>query len=503
MTRLGLDLGSTAALASFVTPQGVPTLVPDSRQANEFRTPAVVHFEGDVALVGQSAEAALLDSPGMQAARCFKWALGSGKPMLSDERGRKWSSEGLTALLIRKLLMDLEAAESETAEGVVVAVPASFSESQRQATRMAVQMAGVSNVALVDEPVAAAQFYGLSRSSAEQTVMVYDFGGGSVDATVLHVADGKLSVLATEGNPELGGLKVDALVSELIAREFRRAHGVDPTADAASRDALRRSAEELKLGLMTGGRGHVRKTLLLAGRALDFALTRDQFNLMTQPLVDESVAACQRCLHAAGLDWGAVDRIFLTGGSSQLPTVLRRLAMASGRTVEELHSRQPYAATAYGAALVADAGSQESRHMALNSVAPCHLGLRVRDPLTGQPRFEPLIKRNTPLPATHTATFYTTRPDQTRIILDIVQSKDGESIVDSLGLVAFGPIRRPQKNYPVEVTVSYNSEGMARVQARDPVSGETLERSLLDNSDPNAARLAQERAWLGGISVNG
>jgi molecular chaperone DnaK len=502
MTRLGLDLGSTAALASFVTPQGVPTLVPDARQAGEFRTPAVVHLEGDVALVGLAAEAALLDAPGAPAARGFKWALGSGKAMVVDERGRRWSSEGLTALMIRKLLMDLEAAESESAECVAVAVPASFSESQRQATRMAAQMAGMSKVVLVDEPVAAAQFYGLNRGSAEQTVMVYDFGGGSVDATVLHVADGKLTVLATEGNPELGGLKVDAVIADLIAREFRRAHGVDPSTDAASREQLRRSAEELKLALLVGGRGHVRKTLLLAGRALDFALTRDQFNQLTQGLVDESVATCQRSLHAAGLEWPAVDRIFLTGGSSQLPTVSRRLAMASGRTVEELHSRQPYSATAYGAALVAESGSQDARHMALNSVAPCHLGLRVRDPLTGQPRFEPLIKRNTPLPATHTATFYTTRPDQTRIILDIVQSKDGESIVDSLGLIAFGPIRRPQKNYPVEVTVGYNAEGIARVQARDPVSGETLERSLLDSSDPNAARLAQERAWLEGISIN-
>jgi molecular chaperone DnaK (HSP70) len=182
--------------------------------------------------------------------------------------------------------------------------------------------------------------------------------------------------------------------------------------------------------------------------------------------------------------------------------VIRTLAQASGRAAEDMQTRQPFAATAYGAALAAESGSHEARHMALNSVAPCHLGLRVRDPVTGRATFEPLIKRNTPLPATHTATFYTTRPEQTRIILDIVQSKDGVEVVDSLGYFAFGPIRRPQKNYPVEVTVSYNAEGMARVQARDPISGETLERNMLDTSDPGAARLAQERAWLGGITVN-
>lgn len=502
MIRLGLDLGSTAALASFVTAQGVPTLVPDARASSEFRTPSVVHLDGNVALVGQSAESLLIDSPGLAVARSFKTSMGSGKSVLTDGQGRSWSSEGLSALLIRKLLIDLEAAESDSAESMVLAVPASFSESQRQATRVAAQMAGVADVALVDEPVAAAHFYGLNRGSAEQTVMVYDFGGGTLDATVLQVSEGKLFVLATDGNTELGGLRVDALVADLISREFRRVHGFDPATDIAATEQLRRAGEEIKLALMTGGRGHVRKTLLLSGRALDFALTRDQFDLVTQPLVDESIAACHRCLQAAGLGWNFVDRIFLTGGSSQMPSVLRKLSAASGKEMNELQTRQPYAAIAYGAALAAESGSQKSEHMSLNSVAPYHLGLRVRDPLTGRACFEPLIKRNTPLPARHTATFYTTRPDQTRIILDVVQSKDGTEVVDSLGHFAFGPIRRPHKNYPVEVTVSYDVEGMARVQARDPISGETLERNLLDGSDPGGARLAQERAWLGEITVN-
>ena len=210
---------------------------------------------------------------------------------------------------------------------------------------------------------------------------------------------------------------------------------------------------------------------------------------------------CRRCLDAAALGWGQVDVVLLTGGSSLLPRVRQRLAQETGKPAAGLYNRHPHQAVAYGAALLADATATRGDNQPMMAVAPYHLGLRVRDPATGRPAVEVLVKRNEPLPARQTATFYTTRADQTRLVLDVVQSKGENDIVASLGLFAFGPLRRPRKNYPVEVTLAYDTEGLVRVTARDLVTGEAMERELTQGHDPEVARYARARGLVESVCL--
>jgi len=500
--NLGIDLGTTFSLASFVNAQGVPALVPDLHNANEFRTASAVHVADKQALVGTAIEELLLDEPGLSVARGFKQGMGGETPLWRDGEGRDWPAEALSALVLKKLLRDVEAFVAESVDSCVVTVPANFDDAQRRATQLAARLAGLSRVHLVEEPVAAATFYGFSEKSAEQTLFVYDFGGGTFDATVLQISEGRLFVLATEGHNGLGGRRIDAALVDLIARDFARQHGRNPLDDAATQEQLRRFAEDAKIALGMPARNQLRKTLVLAGQVAELALSREQLDRIVLPIVDETIAVSRRCLDAAGLTWNQIDRVLMTGGSSLLPAVAKRLAQETGKQGDALHCRQPHQAVAYGAALIAEARATRPDEQALHAVAPYHLGLRVRDATSGAGRIETLIKRNTPLPAKHTATFYTNRPEQTRIVLDVVQGKGEGELVASLGHFAFGPIKRPKKNYPVEVTLAYDSEGLVKVTAKDVTTGEALERDLTSSDNPDLARFSKARGLLQGIEVN-
>ncbi len=499
--HIGIDLGTTFSLAGYVTAQGVPALVPDMHLATDFRTASAVHVGAAQALIGRAADDALAEDPALPIHRGFKALMGSARVAGTDGAGRAWSAEALSALVLRKLLRDVDAHVGERIDSAVITVPANFSDSQRKATQLAARLAGLSSVHLVEEPIAAATFYGFSERAAEQTLLVYDFGGGTFDATVLQIADGKVYVLATDGHNALGGRRIDQLIVQLIEQEFRRVHAADLTGDAAAVEQMRRFAEDAKIALGTPGKSMVRKTLLVGGRALDFMLTRDALDRLVNPLIEESIETCARCLDGAALHWGLIDRVLLTGGSSLLPQVARRVATVSQKRQDQILCKHPHQAVAYGAALIAEARAGGAGAEPTIAVAPYHLGVRVRDPNTGQGRVEALIKRNTPLPARHTATFYTTRPDQTRMIIDVAQAKGANEMVESLGTVAFGPIRRPQKNYPIEITLGYDSEGMVRITARDPLSGEALEREFSAGSDPALAQLAREKSLVQSVRL--
>lgn len=500
--NLGIDLGTTFSLASFVNAQGVPVLVPDFHNANEFRTPSAVHVTDKQALVGAAIEELLLEEPALRVARGFKQLMGGEAPAWRDGEGRDWPAEALSALVLKKLLRDVEAFAVESVDNCVVTVPANFDDAPRRATQLAARLAGLSRVHLVEEPVAAATFYGFSEKSSEQTLFVYDFGGGTFDATVLQISEGKMFVLATEGRNGLGGRCIDSALVDLIARDFVQQHGRNPMDDVSTHEQLRHFAEEAKIALGMPARSRLRKTLVLAGHVVELALSREQLDRIVLPIVDETVVVARRCLDAAGLTWNQIDRVLMTGGSSLLPAVGKRLVQETGKLGDSLHCRQPHQAVAYGAALIAEARATRPDAQPLSSVAPYHLGLRVRDTNSGSGRIETLIKRNTPLPARHTATFYTNRPEQTRIVLDVVQGKGEGELVASLGHFAFGPIKRPKKNYPVEVTLAYDTEGLVKVTAKDVVTGEALERDLTSSDNPDLARFSNARGLLHGVDVN-
>ena len=487
MADIGIDLGTTYALVGMTNQQAMPVLIPDANNASEFRTPTLVHLSGQNAQVGHVVEDLLVDDPDSPVARGFKPFMGSAEWMFQDSDNRHWHAESLSTLMLRKLLRDVELFTGEVPDRAVIAVPANFNDTQRKATKLSAALAGLGHVKLVEEPIAAAVFYGLTEKSAEQTLLVYDFGGGTFDASVIQIADSKVHVLASDGDSRLGGLALDQRIVDFLLAECRRQHGVQQAGDTATLEVLRRYAEELKILFSQPGKQQVRRMIIVAGKVLELHFSREQIEHLLHPVVEETLEVTARCLKSTGLGWRDVDKVLLAGGSSLIPHVTRRLAEVSGKPLDAIGCRQPHQAVAYGAALLA-ADAQDTNSDALDfPVAPYNLGLQVRDPQSGTPGVDVMIKRNSALPARHTKTFFTNRPDQTRLILHVVQSKAGNEVAHSLGTIAFGPLKRPQKNLPIEVTLAYDREGMVRITARDGISGESVDQMIGKNGRVGAS----------------
>ncbi len=501
MIYLGIDLGTTYSLVAYMNPHGVPTLFPDYHDANAFRTPSVVHVGEEGGLVGSAVEEILEDEPDFPMVRFVKLQMGEGESAFSDHLKRNWLPESLSAVVLKKLLKDVRAFSPEEIGGVVVTVPANFSDAQRQATRHAAMMAGLPSPVLIDEPVAAATYYGLSDAQGDQTLFVYDLGGGTFDATVLQSAEEGLYALATEGNNALGGKSIDEIIMREVAGEFERQYGFSPLNDAIAHEQLRRFAEETKLKLCQPAARQVRKTLLLAGRTLDFVISRNYFEQLISDLVDETMEISQSCLESAGLDWDMVDKILLTGGSSLLPLIKDAVARKSGFSDANIISRQPHQAVAFGAAMIAEQYFEERSKRVLQSINAWDLGVRVMDKKTGGPAVKVLIPQNTPIPANESMTFYTMRDDQTRMIIEVVQQKEDKE--RSLGYFAFGPIENPKKNYPIMITLAYDVQGMVKVTARDEETGKSIEQVLNDEMIQMDEKHAQQQIWIEALVING
>lgn len=502
MLYLGIDLGTTYSLVAYMNDHGQPTLFPDFHDANEFRTPSVVHIGDEGCFVGGSLEEMLDDEPELSQARFFKLAMGETKAVYQDHRQRDWWPQSLSALVLKKLLTDVEAFAHDEVAGVLITVPANFNDAQRRATREAAQMAGISRVKLLDEPVAAATFYGFNHKGSEQTLFVYDLGGGTFDASILQVGDKGLYSLATEGSNQHGGMRVDQFIVDFILDEYQRQYGSRPS-DPTTLMTLRRFAHDTKLTLVKPGKTRVNKTLVIAGKTLDFVLTRDLFNQMIDHFIDETIAVCERCLAAAGLEWSFIDTILLTGGSSLLPLVPEKLSLASGRPKDQLVCKQPHQAVAYGAAILAaqQFGSGGTTKK-LQSICAYDLGIRVMGP-NNQPAVKVLVSKNTPVPAAATTTFYTNRADQTRLIIEAVQQRDTEQGKEenSLGYFAFA-IENPRAGYPVEIQLAYDLEGCVVITARDPETKLQIAQVMDKDIEAMDKVLLEQQGWINAIRVN-
>jgi molecular chaperone DnaK len=492
--HVGIDLGTTFSLIARVDARGIPVLFPDRHEAERFKTPSVVHIGPEGVLVGQAVEELLEDMPELPVARFAKLSMGRSEPIFVDHLGRAWHPEAISALILKKLRRDVAAYTDELIDGAIISVPAHFNDPQRQATRYAGELAGLTVTDLIEEPLAAATHYGANSVPPGSTILVYDLGGGTFDATVLHVDSKGLYALATDGASDLGGKNFDEAIMRMVADQFRLAHRYDPLQDPIVSAQLRRQAEMMKIKLAMPGNGEVRKALLLGGRAQEILLNRGQFEQAIRPLIDRSLDVCGCALKAASLDWAAIDQVLLAGGSTLVPAVEAAVRQASHKPGDRVKRHQPHMAIAYGAALIAAQRSGEATGKApplLQRVSGFDLGCSVFDPVTRQPTVDTIIAKNTPIPAQRTITYYTNRAEQARIILNIVQVKSPGEAPTSLGDFAF-PIERPRKNHPFEITLGYDEQGMVSVVARDADTGREVKREFTGTSHSFGRNLAQK-----------
>lgn len=510
MLYLGIDLGTTFSLAAFINAANQVALVPDRFDASNFRTPSLVHIGKDGCFVGDAVESQLQENPDAEHVRFVKLAMGESTAY-ADHLERQWRPEAISALVLKKLLNDAESFLPESLGGAVITVPANFSDSQRQATKQAALLAGIPRAILIEEPIAAATFYGMNDISGDKTLFVYDLGGGTFDASLLQTSQDGLFVLATDGQHDLGGKTVDEAIMRQVADEFERLHGENPLSDSTALVQLRQFATEAKLELCKPGVSQIRKTLLLNNRTVDFLLTETQFNRLVDKLVDQSLQACERCLEAGGMEWDFIDHILLTGGSSLLPLVREKLAERTGRPKDGLTLKQPHQAVAFGAALIANQFfNRDSEKKKLQRATTWQLGIRVAGQ-DGEPCVHVMIDKDKPIPASETFTFNTNREGQPRMVIEVVQQKEAaqtdESAVDgitekSLGYFIFSLPEQAPARYAVEITLAYDMEGLVTATARNPQTGQQLKQVMDENGAALDDELVRQKEWVDNTAVN-
>lgn len=473
MINAGIDLGDLYSSIAHVNAEDIPTIFSDSQGTNLFRTPSLVHLGPDGCFVGEPVNRLLAGEPDLSIVSHAKLALGSRAPIHRDSQQHDWSPAAINALLLTKLRHDATSCACEELGTTVIAVPAQFGDAQRRAVRRAADLAGITSVSLVDEPIAAAAYL-LKQHEQEQTVLVYDLGGSSFNATLLRSSDAEISTLATEHSDRLGGRWIDELIVELMTAEWCRVYGAEQEPTPADLVELRRLAAGIKLKLCQSNLTQVHHQGLVGSRSFEFLLTKQHFEKLIQRHLAQSLDITEKCMQTAGVDWPVIDQILLVGGSTLIPQVPRMLAERSGKPSSEIVARQPQHSIAFGAALLASDATKEQhqRIPALRqAIATYDLGVRIRHPRTGQLAICKLIKRNSTLPSQATKVFKTSRDDQTRLVIEVVQSLGNATEASSLGFFAFGPIERPHANYPIEVLMQYDQEGLVNVTARASDTG--------------------------------
>lgn len=486
---IGIDLGTTYSLVARLDERTHgPVLMPDHSHKDTLWTPSIVHLadEDHTAYVGQSVETLMDQDPSIETRvlRFFKRQLGSGRPM-KLHRGTPWHPEAIAAIVLKKLRSDAEMHAMEEIEGVVVTVPAHFNDLQRKAVKSAVFMADMPLLGLADEPVAAALAYGVTKRQFGQTILVYDLGGGTFDATVLTVTEEAVQVLSKDGLTELGGKDFDDAIVDMIFDQFA-AGGVELSRESSALLLqARRVAEEIKIELCMPGVLGVRRTVVLGAHAAELRISRRGFEERIEGYLDRTEEVLLRCVKGAGLEPSDVEVVLLVGGSSLTPAVKTRIDRLFGNPHQRVLFNEPTKAVVMGAAMHAHQlnGQAELHEIppAFRGITGHHLGVRARDPRTGRVHVDVLIRKNMPLPARNTRTYYTSTPGQRRIRIEVVQClEEGEETV--LGDLIVGPLPDAGANYPIEVELAYNQDGTVSVQARDPNTRQELRKEFGQDS---------------------
>jgi molecular chaperone DnaK len=504
---VGIDLGTTYSCLSYLTPQGQPIACPN--EEGELTTPSVVLFDGDEIVVGSEALRNAVAQPERVVQNAKRFMGDSQKCWIID--GHVYTPVDISSLIIRKLLDAAEARLGAKLKHAVITVPAQFSDFQRQRTIDAGLKAGLERVDIINEPVAASLCYVLGEGmwfaelANDQTVMVFDLGGGTFDLSLVRYNKQQVTVVASGGNLHLGGIDWNSTLEKWACEQFvQETPDEDPRLDRHSMQALSNDVEQAKRALSVRPRATV--TVQHAGRRKSFAVTRENFEALTHPLVQKTRETTEQLLRTHKLEiegresttpkhmgWAHVNAVLVTGGASRMPMIREMLQRISGTTLNTTLS--PDQSIAHGAAYYAGMllSGQKLSSSVLNkqatarlakfkqqSVTARALGILVRDKPSGMRIAHYLIPPNTPLPVAARQNFGTVTPDQRRVSVHIVESganpEDpwldiGECVVDEL------PPELPEAT-PIEVTIRYDEQARVHVSAREPRSGRAAKTTI-------------------------
>lgn len=475
---IGIDLGTTNSAVA-VMEGGSPAIIPNS-EGNR-TTPSIVAFTKDgERLVGETAKRQAITNPD-RTISSIKREMGTDYKTVEID-GKKYSPEEISAMILQKLKSDAENYLNDTVTNAVITVPAYFTDAQRQATKDAGKIAGLTVDRIINEPTAASLAYGLDKEDEQSKIMVYDLGGGTFDVSILEVGDGVFEVLATRGNNKLGGDDFDNKLVDYLASEFKKENGVDLTKDLTAMQRLKDAAEKAKKELSSTMTTNVNLPFITAvdGQPvhLDISVTRAKFDELTKDLVEETRKPVEDALKDAGLSASDIEKVLLVGGSTRIPAVQDLVKNLIGK--EPQRDINPDESVALGAAIQGGVLTGEVKDLLLLDVTPLSLGIETLGGVATK-----LIERNTTIPTKKSQVFTTAADGQTEVDIHVVQG-EREMAADNttLGRFQLTGIPSARRGVPqIEVTFDIDANGIVNVTAKDQGSGKEQKITITSSSN--------------------